>query len=433
MYYNKDNPQWHLSQDQFLSRDGYYQIVGEYNELCKSMLRADVRDFNSKFYGVKESGTEEEQAAKRKKSTFGIIIIVMVFAGLAAALILKKILIFASVVCLIFLTVGISMIVSGRGEAVESTSKAYLNRFIGSGISLASVLILILIFFRNRFEQAEFFILLFVIVFGIAGFVLLAIGILKALSGKTVYTEEVNATCAGYVRYVSRSEGEHHNMHTYIHTSPLFNYSVGGVQYEAVWDEFVTKEDLDIALGQTVPIKIDPRHPENIMSPVMTSPGLLIFQSVMAILFIGVAIGLGIYTFNGGAKGLTVETQWNPVIEEINGVTETETKPTVLQITDEMIEQYYADKINGKEWYCEIVTVSTLQHAEKGQIIEFTDNTFNAVLYPGNNAPLPPAQLVVFYTVDEDFVEGGYMYKNIFTSGEVGEIEYVGSHGAYQG
>lgn len=82
MYYNKDNPQWHLSQDQFLSRDGYYQIVGEYNELCKSMLRADVRDFNSMFYGVKESGTEEEQAAKRKKSTFGIIIIVMVFAGL---------------------------------------------------------------------------------------------------------------------------------------------------------------------------------------------------------------------------------------------------------------------------------------------------------------------------------------------------------------
>jgi hypothetical protein len=40
---------------------------------------------------------------------------------------------------------------------------------------------------------------------------------------------------------------------------------------------------------------------------------------------------------------------------------------------------------------------------------------------------------MVFYTIDEDYLESGYKYKRIFTTGKPGEVEYVGSHTSYEG
>ena len=429
MYYNKDNPQWHFNQEQFLSQEEYDLIVGESIELVKTMLKTDVRDFGSVMYGVKETGTLEEQEAKRKKSIWGIIGVAVVFAGLVLALILKQILIFGFIACAIFFVVGISMIVTGKGEIVESSSRAHLNRVIGGSMALASLLIVLLMIFRNHFAQAEFFLILFVLVFGIVGLALIILTILKATSGKFVYTQEVNATCTGYVRYVSRDQTDNNRMMTFINTSPLFCYSVDGVQYEAVWDEFVSKKDSDIALNQTVTIKVDPKHPESIISPVMTHPGAISFMIIMGVLCLGVAVGLGIFAASGAAKDMTVETSWDPLIEDVNGATE----PTILQVTDEMIEQYYPDKVSNKEWYFDTVTVASKEYTRDGQRIIFTDDTFNTVIYEDGSAPEPGTVLMVFYTIDEDYVEGGYRYKRIFTSGEPGEFEYVGSHTSYKG
>ena len=430
MYYNKDNPQWHINQEQFLSEEEYDLMVGESIDLVKTMLTSDVRDFGSKIYGVKELGTIEEQEAKRTKAIWGIIGGVVIFASLVLALVLKQILIFGFIACAVFFAAGISMIVTGRGELVESTSRAYLNRIIGGSMALASLLLALLMIFRNHFAQAEFFVLIAVLAFGIPGLALIIISVLKAFSGKTVYTQEVSATCTGYVRYVSRDETEHHRVMTFINISPLFSYSVDGVQYEAVWDEFVTKKDSDIALNQTVTIKVDPRHPENIFSPVMNHPGVVAFQVIMGVLCLGVAIGLGIYTSTGAVSDMTVETSWSPLVEEINGAAETE--PTLPQITDEMIEQYYSDKIQNKEWYFDTVTVATKSYASDGQTITFTDETFVDLICPDGQAPEPGTELLVFYTIDEEYVETGYKYKRIFTTGRPGEFEYVGSHTSYK-
>ena len=428
MFYNKDNPQWHLTEEQFLSRDEYYRIVGEYDELCMSMLRTDVRDFGSKFYGVKETGTPEQQEAKRKKAIFGIICIMIVFASLVVSLLLKQLVIFGYIACAVFLIFGISMIISGRGEVVESTSRAIINRVIGAGMALASIVLLLLIVFRNSLAEAEFFIMLFVIVFGMTGLVLLVCSVMRALSGKLIYTEGINATCAGYVRYVDRDSNENGRSHVFIHASPLFTYSYDGVQYEAVWDEFPAKEDLDIALGQSVPVKIDPKHPENIMSPATAHPGALVFMIIMALLCIGVGVGMGIYVTTGAAKGMTVETQWNPVIDEING----DAGDTRSKVTDDMIKSYYLDKQNiTAEWYYEEVTVKEKNYTAEGQVITFTDEAFNSILYTDGTAPQPGTVMMIFYTVDEDRVASGYRYKRSFTSGDPEQFVYVGSHGAY--
>ena len=431
MFYNKDNPQWKLSQDQYLSDEEYHALIDDYNELTRSMLSVDFRDINEKFYGVKEKyATEEERERKRRKTLFGTICAMIVFAGLILSLVLKQILIFAFVFTAIFLIAGISILITGRGEVVESTSKAIFNRVIGVAITLASVLVLLLLLFRSHFAQAEFFLLIFVIVFGIAGLTLLAVAVMPALSGKLIYTEQITATCAGYVRSVDAESGEHNNRFLFIKTSPLFNYSYEGIQYEAVYDDFVVKKDSDIALGQNALISIDPRHPENIKSPAMTHKGALALEIGMALICIAVAVGMGIYIVNGSAKDMTVETQWNPAINKING----ETESSVIQVTDEMIQELYVDKLSYiDEWYVETCTVASTKITAEGEVMSFEDKTFQNILYPDCSAPEPGTKLTVFYYIDEEYLPYGEYYKRSFTSGDPALFEYVGSHGAYSG
>ena len=162
MFYNRNNPQWKFSKDQCLTDDDYYDMVGEYDELAKSMLSTDFRDINEKFYGIKENyQSEEQRERKRRKAMIGAVIGIIVFAALVILLIFKQLLIFGFAACGVFLLAGISVLITGKGEYVESTSKANINRVIAICMIVASVAILFLMLFRSRFVGAEFFVLLF--------------------------------------------------------------------------------------------------------------------------------------------------------------------------------------------------------------------------------------------------------------------------------
>ena len=103
MFYNKDNPQWKFNEEQYLSQEEYYRFVDEYDELCRSMLSADIRDWNNKLYGIKETGTPEEQERKKKQGLIYAGIAMIVFASLVVSLIFKQILIFGFIACAVFL------------------------------------------------------------------------------------------------------------------------------------------------------------------------------------------------------------------------------------------------------------------------------------------------------------------------------------------
>lgn len=435
MLYNKNNPQWKFSEDQYLRDDDYYNMVDEYDALVKSMLKTDFRDINEKLYGVKETYTsEEDRERKRKKQLIGGICAAAIFAGLVLSLLFKQILIFGYAMCAVFLFAGISVIVTGKGEIVESTSKAIFNRVMGFAMAFASVVIIVLMLFRTKMAEAEFFLLLGVVVFGITGLAILVLTVMKALSGKIVYIEEVNATCAGYVRYVSHDSGEGGGRFTFIHTSPLFRYSYDGVQYEAVYDDFIVKKDSDVALGQNLNIKIDPKHPENIQSGATTHKGGIAFMIIMGLISAGVAVFLGIYVMSGAAKTMTVETQWNTPVDLVNNDSETVTETTLMQITDDMIEQAYADQLKGEDWYIETVTVKTTHTSAGSDVVElyFSDDTF----YRANTDDktlTPGTELLVFYTVDEDRKADDLPFKIVFSFGRPGEFNYTGSHKAYAG
>lgn len=422
MYYNRNNPQWKFSQDQDLSADDKGRLIDEYKEFCKGMLKVDVRDWNTKLYGQDDGG--------RKVSTSGIVISIIIFASIVLLLIFKQLLIFGYAACGLFLFAGLSMIVTGKGEKVESSSRAYLNRTIGSCIALASLAIILLIVFRGKFGNAEFFILLFVISFGFGGAGILIVSILRAVSGKTVYTLETGAQCTGYVRYVSGDSGNNTGTTYFIYSSPLFSYSVDGERYEAVWDEFVSKTDPGIALGETVSIKVDPRHPENILSPSTTHPGAAVFMIFMGIAFLAVAAGLGFYVASGAAEGMTVETSWNPLVEKINGSEET----GLYQIKDEDVEKLLAKKnTDTQKWYCETASVATVEKDPNGQSLTFSSDEFNGALYQNKDKTVEAGKdLIVFYTVNEEQLEYGKGFKHIFTIADPDEYEYKGTHSAFK-
>ena len=429
MFYNKDNPQWKFSEDQNISNGEYDKLVSEYRELTRSFLTTDFRDINEKLYGVKPSPelSEEETASKRKRMMIGGIFCMLGFAGLVLLLIFKQIVLFGYAFSLIFLFAGISILISGKGEVIESTSKSKINRIIGFAMALASLLCILLIFFRDKFSQGEFFILLFVVVFGVAGLALLVVTFIYAFAGKIIYTQDVTATCAGYVRYVSKDEGSNHRIHTFIHTSPLFKYSYEGTQYEAVYDDFPAKGNSDIANGETVTIRVDPKHPENIKSPVTNHPAAIGFCIFMSVACLAVSIGLGIYTAKGYAAGTKVDVKWNPVIEKING-----NDPDLIDVTDDIITDNYASKTApGKEWYYEKGVVISKENTADGTVIEFSDDSFKKIIFKDDTAPEPGSELMLFYVIDENNLQYGIRYKDVITNADPGKYEYVGSHGAY--
>ena len=428
MLYNKDNPQWFFSEEQFISAEESDRIVNEYDQLCRNMLKTDFRDINRKFYGIKEDTDPEDREANRKKQLIGAVFGIVIFAGLILSLVFKQLVLFGYIGCSLFLIAGISMMLTGRGEVVESTSKMSLNRGIGTAISLGSVLLILLIFFRKHFSDSEVFLLIFVITFGLAGLTLLFAAIFRASSGIFIYTRDVTATCTGYVRTVHRDTGKNGVRFTYVCTSPLFSYSVDGAHYEAMWDEFVFKKNSDIAMGQTVPIKVDPRRPENIKSPATTHPLTVSFEIFMGVAFTAVAVGLGIYILTGNGKNMKLETKWNPAIEKING----ETESSLTKITDEMIQTLYKEKLGSdQKWYVETAIVAQIETSDEGKAITFTDEAFNGILYKDGNVPEPGTSLIIFYTVDGTRLLSGKHYKRMFTTADPAKYVYSGSHSAY--
>ncbi len=429
MLYNKDNPQWFFSEEQFISAEESDRIVNEYDQLCRNMLKTDIRDINRKFYGIKETADPEDREANRKKQLIGAVFGIVIFAGMILSLIFKQLVLFGYIGCSLFLIAGISMMLTGRGEVVESTSKMILNRGIGTAISLGSALLILLIFFRKHFSDSEVFLLLFVITFGLAGLALLFAAIFRTSSGKFIYTREVNATCTGYVRTVQRETSDSNRRFTYVCVSPLFCYSVDGVQYEAIWDEFVYKKDVDISVGQTVPIKVDPRRPENIKSPATTHPFTVTFEILMGVAFTVIAAGLGFYILTGNAKNMKLETKWHPAIEKING----ETESSLTKITDEMIQTMYKEKLGSDQtWYVETAVVAQIETSDEGKAITFTDEAFNGIFYKDGNVPEPGTSLIIFYTVDVTRLLSGKHYKRMFTTADPAKYVYSGSHTAYK-
>ena len=430
MRFKPDFKRWHFSTKQFIENDEYQEIIDDYHDFQRRMLKVDLRDMNHEMYGTPKPSEDQDAGSKGRKIVLGGLLIAA-FICCALALILKQILLFGIIFTSLFFIAGAVLAFTGQADPGQAASKKIRNRIIGIFIMLGSVAILSLIIMRDRFSQSEMIVWMASALFGLSGLGIITIAIVDKLSAKLIYREQIDAKCVGYVR-MADSENDASNggmARTYMYISPVFEYFYKGENIKAVYDTFPVGDSSDIALDTSAKIRINPGHPEDIMSPHITKSSNFVALLIFGMLFAGVGSGLAWFSLLGGTKDLTVETSWNRYLP--GGAETTITEPAKIELTDEMIEGKYSEDINGMDWYVEKVSVRSTEDYQ-GNLLLTLDDSFEKMLVAKDTGIKTGDEVYIFYTVSfetEDQTEG---YKSPFIYTKPSEIEYKGSHGAYK-
>jgi len=430
MRFKPDFKRWHFSTKQFIETEEYQDIMADYHDFQRSMLKVDIRDMNREMYGTPKNTEDASTSSKVRNTVLGVLFIAA-FICMILALVLKQLLVFGIIFTSLFFIAGGILAFTGQADPGQAASKKFRSRIIGIFIMLGSVAVLSLILLRDRFSQGELLVWMASALFGLSGLGIITIAIVDKLSAKIIYKEEIDAKCVGYVRMAdSENDTSSKSMpRTYMYISPVFEYFYNGEKIKAVYDTFPIGDYSDIALDTSAKIRINPAHPEDIMSPHVTKSSSFVALLIFGLLFAGVGSGLAWFSLLGGTKDLTVETSWNNLLP---GGDETSiTEPAKIQLTDEMIESKYNEDINGMDWYVEKTPVKATEDYEGNLLLTF-DDAFEKMLVSADTGIKAGDELYIFYTVsfeNEGQTEG---YKSPFVYTKPSEIEYTGTHGAYK-
>lgn len=430
MRYNREFERLKFSTDQNIDSMTCDSLMREHEEFSLSMLTADIKNLNSMMNGD-NSDTNDDSPIKK---VFGIILGLIFVGGMLTSIafvIMKDLVMFGFIFTGLFLLAGILLLL-GQGSMPFNTANAGIkSKITGLYLVCATSAILSLLIIRDRFLDAELFVWIMSVAFGMSGLWLMATALTDKFSGRLVYREEVSARCKGYVRFVNYESSSAESIRTgYIYTSPVFEYFYGGVKYESLYDSFILGPEADIPYETVTTIRIDPKKPYNVLSPVTESTGGFIGMLIMAAMFIAVGSGLSWYMMSGGVNDSEVEVEWNSLIDQLNPDEQAHVEPSVPQLTDEWIENTYASSIVGKEWYYESLPIEHIKQDEDGTVLYFEDVGVYAFRIEQNENLKQGDIMDIFYTLSED---ADYGYKQIFTYAAPGEIQYNGSHGAYTG
>ena len=431
MLYNKENTRLKFSTDQYISDEEYSAMVHEYNELVKDVLRTGMKDFRTRLDGEavykRADDDDVEDLSRKVKMVIGSILVIAFFAALIISLITRHYVIFGYMFSGVFFLAGISLLVTGKSGNIESASASAGNRVWGLFMVAMSATIMVLIFLRDSFSSSQLFVWIGVVGFGLSGIMLLIVMIMNAAADKFIYKEEVDAKCIGYVRKVDRlNEDNSGPSHPYMFISPVFDYTYDGVRYESIYDSLVMMRSSDIELNSYTTIHIDPKHPEGVMSPITKSKTGGVVTLIMGIAFVAAAGFMTFMVVSGMVSDDSIETSQNTTVAGEETVVE------MKVITDDIIEQTYAEEINGKEWYVEEITVSEIDPSGSGYSINFGDMTFNGIYLPADKKPEIGVHWFAFYTIDEESLENANKwFKDIFVYADTSEFQYSGSHGQF--
>ena len=428
MRYNRDFARWKFSTDRIIDTEEYQWMIDEYNEFRKKMLRVDIRDMNHELYGGPKRDENESTGSKIRNAAVTALFL-GAFVCCVLALILKNILLFGILFCSLIFVAGVLLAFTGQTDPKDTPSKRIRGRVIGIFIMLGSGAILSLILLRDRFSEAEMIVWIASAAFGLSGLCLVCLAIIDKLSDKIIYTEEIDAKCIGYIRMVdSQSDSDGGPPMTYMYISPVFEYSYEGQRIEAVYDTLQVGDCSDIELGSFTRIKINPKHPEDIMGPQVTASSRFVALLIFGLIFTCVGSGLAWYSLLGGTKDLTVETSWNELLPDT--AQETEAEPARL-ITDDVIEEHYKDDIGGQDWYFEITTVKSTEDYNGNLLLTF-DDAFEKMLVDPKNEFKAGDEIMLFYTVSFESADQKEGYKCPFVFTKPSEVKYTGTHTAYQ-
>lgn len=158
--------------------------------------------------------------------------------------------------------VGIGMVITPNAKKATGFAESVLCQRTGGVISLLGAIGLILVsLLYPKENMALYAIALFCEIALVVFLAMLVktIGVLRA--PKSVYSQEVQATCIGYVRtYTAHTSDGGPADEIPLH-SPVFEYYFEGVKYQSYYDLLLDGKDGNIPVGSTVKIKVNPDSP----------------------------------------------------------------------------------------------------------------------------------------------------------------------------
>ena len=439
MRFDETNPKYRFDQQQTMSQDEKDRMISDYKEDLRVQLNESwgkLKDFtkgDDDRY-LYEAGVKQRDESGKKGSKFPLIVFVV---GVLAVVITAAMGFTMGIIGSFFGIILVLGIYSFRNaNNIESETLVQQKKagpILMIALGLAGVIPFFLSFFIDTgYAVAVMGILLFAAVGIYCGYS----AVWKLFAKKIKYKESVVGTCIGYARFVDShtSSSEHHHRTTYyVNVSPVFEYYYGGRQYKACYDVFDMRPSSDITYGSSNELFIDPKDPESVYHE--TKRGV-IGSFLIGLVCVAIAAGLGFAVATGhvGDIGAGEESSSSsnsggiPIIQIFRALKMAKGG----DIKDKEIDRA-APK--GEEWYCEEVAVRETQY-ESGDPVAYIyldDEDFKTVVITDTDTYNPCGKKpICFYTVDDDALESGEAYKDVFMYRDSRTFTYVGDHEAYE-
>lgn len=439
MRFDETDPKYRFDQRQMMSPLEVEQMISDHKEDMRVRLNESWGKLKDYTKGeddryLYEAGVKKRDETKKKGSKFPLVVFIVGLVLLLICAALNFVMGCIGAFFGIVLALGIYALKNAndiRSETLVQQKKA--GPIIMILIGLAGVVPFILSFFIGTGYAVGIFAIL---LFGAVGVYCVYSAFWKLFAKKIKYKDSVNGTCIGYARYVDSSTDNDTGTSTryFVRCSPVFEYYYEGRQYKAMYDVIDARASSDIFCGSTNELFIDPKDPEAVYHE--TKKGV-VGSFLIGLLCLAIALGMGFATATGhigevetnsGSSSSSSESSGSFPIFEIFKTLKTMKGG---DIKDKTVDR---EAPKGEEWYIEEVPVSeTEMNDDKSRAyIYFADEDFKTFEVTDTDTYNPCGKNpICFYTIDEDALEAGEAYKDVFMYRDSRTFTYVGDHEAY--
>ena len=199
-------------------------------------LTEEQAEFIRRAGDLAENGYQDDpDAPKKKLSWFPLIVVIATFAVVIVGSISGGVAFALGGFFLGFSILGFYSAKSGnaRGFTFYGGTSSGSSKTAGIAIGIIGIAGAIPMFLSGVIGMTGAFILMGAILFAVVAILMLA-GFIKSFTAKNKYSEEIAATCVGYLRTVdSHSGGSRRHRRGYtMRTSPIFEYTYQGKDYK---------------------------------------------------------------------------------------------------------------------------------------------------------------------------------------------------------
>lgn len=414
-------------------------------------LTEEQAEFIRRAGDLAENGYQDDSDAPKKKlSWFPLIVVIATFAVVIVGSISGGVAFALGGFFLGFSILGFYAAKSGnaRGFTFYGGTSSGSSKTAGIAIGIIGIAGAIPMFLSGVIGMTGAFLLMGALLFAVVAILMLA-GFIKSFSAKNKYSEEIAATCVGYLRTVdSHSGGSRRHRRGYtMRTSPIFEYTYQGKDYKGIYDRMIDGINADVNMG-AASIAIDPKHPEDIYHKSTGVQVKGLFVSFICLLICGIFVfaffnggyqssGKGVNGFNLFKFAFSSDEEREGLIESFaDGLNKTLGYEIPYEITDELVDKYISEfpYLEGQTWYYELATIERIDEFDNGDYnIVLEDESFPQLGKSGKHGDIGDTRIVFYTTYEYEYEGVTYTGKDVFWDLSPKEHVYVGTHGAYEG